>query len=89
LLSCSYYTAPLADWSFVKSFQDATRGWRFFEVKDAAVTRAVSKSEAPAEGSAHDAVAMLWLSQPGVTAHAHFDKSHNFLTQVCAHNIVT
>jgi len=80
-VSYSYYTAPLIDWSFVHSFQDAARGWRFFEVKDAAVAGSLSESAA-AEGRAHDAVAMLWLSQPGVTAHAHFDKSHNFLTQV-------
>uniref|UniRef100_A0A7S1U632 JmjC domain-containing protein n=1 Tax=Phaeomonas parva TaxID=124430 RepID=A0A7S1U632_9STRA len=25
---------------------------------------------------------MLWLSQPGVVAQAHYDKSHNFVTQV-------
>ena len=60
-------------------------GWRVLEVNDAAVKGAVGdRSEAGGAGSsgALEAVAVVWLSQPGVTAHAHFDKSHNFLTQV-------
>mmetsp|Transcript_18140 Transcript_18140/g.23581 ORF Transcript_18140/g.23581 Transcript_18140/m.23581 type:complete len:369 (-) Transcript_18140:128-1234(-) len=37
-------------------------------------------SEGDTEGDL--SMAMLWLSHPSVTAHPHFDKSHNFLTQV-------
>ena len=34
------------------------------------------------EAGAATGVAMVWLSHPQVTAHAHHDRSHNFLSQV-------
>jgi len=92
-----YYTVPLDDWEPTGLAQRAA-GWEALRVSDPGVAllveqggRVVGETEGGAQSSADDAasvgieehgVAMLWLSQPGVTAHAHYDKSHNFLTQI-------
>ena len=42
-----------------------------------------SASSPPSSLSLHNSsVAVLWLSHPSVTAHTHFDRSHNFLLQL-------
>jgi hypothetical protein len=67
------------------AFQQAAKGWRSLEIRDpvvASMLGGMDRKDGGVGGSAHEAVAVLWLSQPGVTAHAHFDKSHNFIVQV-------
>ncbi len=89
----SYYTAPLEDW--VPSVADgsnrprATTSWQKFEVHDPEVEAATSGGPAQggagadvSESSSSKSVAMVWLSHAFVVAHAHFDRSHNFLTHV-------
>jgi len=91
-----YYTVPLSDWNPTGLASDAV-GWESLRVTEPEVAAMFSASPRDGTDDAHDtpstptpessvsafaSVAVVWLSHPRVTAHAHYDKSHNFIVHI-------